>query len=325
MIDGHKLILHLNDWWYSSFGYEETEESKAIKKVIDEVERYVEQDRKTEPMKSTDYCKICNHKGCETCAADGSNPYCVPSRYEPKKKSCADCEYHDWEVDEHIGFRDICNGIGKCPNKTEPQKEVTACPIIDDDAWIYEEYRKGVDYAWSIAQKVFDSTVTFYEAEDVAKQIDKDINVRSKTEPQTYKINPKEPTNMPKCFDCEDFFTCGGHDGQCEIECEKCKHFREEADTYTKQCEFYFMECRYEPTDEPPTDISTGCSKCESRYWCDDRDKPNAVHCNNYGKTEPHIVGKHADVIIIDEPQTCNDCDQQRCETCVTEVGRNKE
>ena len=32
-------------------------------------------------------------------------------------------------------------------------------------------------------------------------------------EPQTYRINPKEPTNMPKCFDCEDFFTC---DGQCD-------------------------------------------------------------------------------------------------------------
>ena len=31
-------------------------------------------------------------------------------------------------------------------------------------------------------------------------------------EPQIYKINPKEPTNIPKCFDCEDFFTC---DGQC--------------------------------------------------------------------------------------------------------------
>ena len=41
-------------------------------------------------------------------------------------------------------------------------------------------------------------------------------------------------------------------------------------------------------------------------------------------KTEPQIVGKHADVIIIDEPQTCNDCDQQRCDKCVTEVGRSK-
>ena len=37
----------------------------------------------------------------------------------------------------------------------------------------------------------------------------------------------------------------------CEVECEKCKHFREEADTYMKQCEFYFMECHYEPKTEP--------------------------------------------------------------------------
>jgi len=48
MIDGHKLIISLNDWWYSSFGYEETEESKAIKKVIDEVEKYVEQAEQTD-------------------------------------------------------------------------------------------------------------------------------------------------------------------------------------------------------------------------------------------------------------------------------------
>ena len=50
MIDGYKLIMSLNDWWYSSFGYEETEESKAIKKVIDEVEKYVEQAEQTEPQ-----------------------------------------------------------------------------------------------------------------------------------------------------------------------------------------------------------------------------------------------------------------------------------
>ena len=46
-------------------------------------------------------------------------------------------------------------------------------------------YERGVKHAWEVAQKVFDSTVTFYEAEDVAKQVDKDINVRSKDEPQT--------------------------------------------------------------------------------------------------------------------------------------------
>ena len=43
-------------------------------------------------------------------------------------------------------------------------------------------YERGVKHAWEVAQKVFNSTVTFYEAEDVAKQVDKDINVRSKDE-----------------------------------------------------------------------------------------------------------------------------------------------
>ena len=37
-----------------------------------------------------------------------------------RSKDCANCEYHDWVVDEHIGFRSICNGIGKCPYKTKP-------------------------------------------------------------------------------------------------------------------------------------------------------------------------------------------------------------
>lgn len=42
MIDGNALIMSLTDWWYSSFGQEETEESKAIKTVVDEVEKYVD-------------------------------------------------------------------------------------------------------------------------------------------------------------------------------------------------------------------------------------------------------------------------------------------
>ena len=31
-----------------------------------------------------------------------------------------------------------------------------------------------------------------------------------KDEPQTYVINPQEPTNDEKCFECDDFFICGG-------------------------------------------------------------------------------------------------------------------
>ena len=62
--------------------------------------------------------------------------------------------------------------------QTEPQ---TDCGDFADRL----AYERGVKHAWEVAQKVFDSTVTFYEAKDVAKQIDKDINVRSKDEPQT--------------------------------------------------------------------------------------------------------------------------------------------
>ena len=37
-------------------------------------------------------------------------------------------------------------------------------------------------------------------------------------EPQTYVINPQEPTNDDKCFECDDFFTCGGQCNKIEDE-----------------------------------------------------------------------------------------------------------
>ena len=76
----------------------------------------------------------------------------------------------------------------------EDEPQIIACPIQEEDAeyarWLYEpktDYERGRQDAWDIAQKVFGSTVTLYEAEDVAKQIDKDTNVRSK-ESQTKHI-----------------------------------------------------------------------------------------------------------------------------------------
>ena len=51
-----------------------------------------------------------------------------------------------------------------------------------------EGYEKGKADAWEIAQKVFNSTVTFYEAEDVAKQ-------------------------MTDCSKCETYWNC---QGQCD-------------------------------------------------------------------------------------------------------------
>lgn len=41
LIDGNKLVIALADWWYSSFGQEQTEESKAIKTVLEQVEKMI--------------------------------------------------------------------------------------------------------------------------------------------------------------------------------------------------------------------------------------------------------------------------------------------
>ena len=43
LIDGDKLMMWLADWWYSSFGQEETEEAKAIRTVINKVEESLEE------------------------------------------------------------------------------------------------------------------------------------------------------------------------------------------------------------------------------------------------------------------------------------------
>ena len=50
------------------------------------------------------------------------------------------------------------------------------------------------------------------------KELKELINADRKTEPQTYVINPQEPTNDDKCFECDDFFTCGGQCNKIEDE-----------------------------------------------------------------------------------------------------------
>ena len=78
--------------------------------------------------------------------------------------------------------------------------------------------RQGFDTrAFTYVENAFKSEPTAELAdrktEQTEPQFDKDINVTSKDEPQTYVINPQEPTNDDKCFECDDFFTC---DGQCD-------------------------------------------------------------------------------------------------------------
>ena len=82
-------------------------------------------------------------------------------------------------ADVMMAYRKVENSSKK-PNICEDEPQTDCGDFADRLA-----YERGIKHAWEVAQKVFDSTVTFYEAEDVAKQIDKDINVRSKDEPQT--------------------------------------------------------------------------------------------------------------------------------------------
>ena len=93
-------------------------------------------------------------------------------------------------------------------------------------------YERGVKHAWEVAQKVFDSTVTFYEAEDVAKQI-------AKTEPTSSKMEQVE--DEPQIKQSEEFKQFIGHD------CSKCR-WSKCGEACTIPC------CDFEPKDEPQTE-----------------------------------------------------------------------
>ena len=80
-------------------------------------------------------------------------------------------------------------------------------------------------------------------------------------EPQTYVINPQEPTNDDKCFECDDFFTCGGQCNKIEDEPQA------EVDWKQRLCDMYGTDRKsldeawekYEadkPKDEPQTDCA---------------------------------------------------------------------
>ena len=74
----------------SNLTFEKDECVKEYEELgLKELKELINADRKTEPQ-TTDYCDVCNHKGCDNCIADGSNPYCVPSHFEPKDETQTD-------------------------------------------------------------------------------------------------------------------------------------------------------------------------------------------------------------------------------------------
>ena len=155
----------------------------------------------------------------------------------------------------------------------------------------------------------------------------------AKTEPQTYVINPQEPTNDEKCFECDDFFTCGGQCNKIEDEPQNGYHTFNGTSVYVSRLE-----------DEPQTDWETEkrdnslCYKCVKE--CDRRVLNRyTIECNQYEpKDEPTIskmeqVDKDINVRSKDEPTTqtetqnsnltfktleyCDICDHKGCEECI--------
>lgn len=117
-------------------------------------------------VKGSEKPNSCEPKICDTCRYYNSN---IPCGSTPSA-----CKEADKFAEEFV------DGLKKLKPKDEPQ---TDCGDFANRL----AYERGVKHAWEVAQKVFDSTVTFYEAEDVAKQI-------TKGEPQTNKVVEKKPT-----------------------------------------------------------------------------------------------------------------------------------
>lgn len=103
---------------------------------------------KDEPMKTTDYCDVCNHKGCDNCIADGSNPYCVPSHYEPKDEpqTCDDCIWN------------VCNYNKAFEDEPQTEKHCETCRHKDECEGATYEY-KNTEW-WCLAYAPIDEPQT---------------------------------------------------------------------------------------------------------------------------------------------------------------------
>lgn len=119
---------------------------------------YDEADHKTENCSV--FPNNCEPKICDTCRYYNSN---IPCGSTPGA-----CKEADKFAEEFVdGLKKLKPTISKMEQVGKPQAN---CGDFADRL----AYERGVKHAWEVAQKVFNSTVTFYEAEDVAKQIDKD-------------------------------------------------------------------------------------------------------------------------------------------------------
>ena len=85
---GNDVLLDIgthSDWYISEVGYDgKSVDVKLHRKADQYKEWWLADFPQTERIKTSDYCDICNHKGCENCISNSLDDYCVPSGYVPK-------------------------------------------------------------------------------------------------------------------------------------------------------------------------------------------------------------------------------------------------
>ena len=99
---------------------------------------------------------------------------------------------------------------------------------------LQDAYERGRQDAWDIAQKVFDSTVTLYEAEDVAKQIAKGESQNHSGE-ATEMVKPQYHAEIECNYkDCEN---CG-HKNYCPQSKDEPQKLNCRNKEYYSSCEY---------------------------------------------------------------------------------------
>ena len=165
---------------------------------MEQVDKDINVRSKDEPMKTTDYCDICKQDMCKDCIADATNPYCVPSHYEinyePKDEPQTDDFFRQPTEEELQYVRDYIDsisvpaGVSVFELMDEPQTElvndspILAKDLVDDEFNPYDEECMRCKHLKLKCE--FVPSYCKYEPRD-EPQFDKDINVRSKAEPQT--------------------------------------------------------------------------------------------------------------------------------------------
>lgn len=132
-----------------------------------------------------------------------------------------------------------------------------------DKEWINDKVAWALYHTWKEADRKTEPTT-----EDCST-VDKDINVRSKDEPQAERIKTHDYCdicNHKRCGDCiannlDDYCVPSGYEPITKTETQNLNLIIEKADERCKGCNHYkltcdlFSEiCRFEPKDEPQTD-----------------------------------------------------------------------